>query len=149
MLRKTVLVRALSLAFTTAALSAAVMQPASAQSNAAGSVYGKITPGTATSVQVRNLGTNQTRTIQIAADGTFTASALGLGRYRATLQGGTAAGQVSEVDVIAGQGVEAVFATTTPGVQQVQVTGRRSRTGRGSFTPASSSCNRDRRHSRP
>lgn len=127
MLRKTVLVRALSIAFSAAALSAAVMQPAAAQSNAAGSVYGRVAPGAATSVQVRNLGTNQTRTLQIGADGTFTASALAIGRYRATLQGGTAAGQAAEVDVIAGQGVEAVFAAVTPGVQQVQVTGRRSR----------------------
>ncbi|MCS0608262.1 TonB-dependent receptor plug domain-containing protein [Massilia solisilvae] len=125
MLRKTVVARALSIAFSTAALSAAVMQPAAAQSNAAGTVYGKVAPGSATSVVLRNLDTNQQRTVQVDASGSFTASALAIGRYRATLQGGSMNGQASEVEVIAGQGVEAVF--VSGGVAKVEVTGRRSR----------------------
>jgi hypothetical protein len=125
MLKKTVLVRALSIAFSTAALSAAVMQPAAAQSNASGTVYGKLAPGAATAVVIRNLDTNQQRTVQVDANGSFTASALASGRYSATLQGGTNAGQKAEVDVIAGQGVEAIF--SAGGVAKVEVTGRRSR----------------------
>jgi hypothetical protein len=128
MLRKTVVARALSIAFSTAALSAMVIQPAFAQSNAAGIVYGRIAPGSATSVVLKNLDTNQTRTVQIDASGSFQATSLAIGRYRLTLQGGSAAGQVSDVDVVAGQGVDASFApVAAPGVQQVQVTGRRSR----------------------
>ncbi|MFC5509882.1 TonB-dependent receptor plug domain-containing protein [Massilia jejuensis] len=125
MLKKTVVARALSIAFSTAALSAAVMAPAAAQSNVAGTLYGKITPGAATSVQIRNLDTNQQRTVSVDPSGSFSASALSIGRYRATLQGGSMDGQTSDVDVIAGQGVEAVFASAQ--VATVQVSGRRSR----------------------
>lgn len=125
MLKKTVVARALSIAFSTAALSAAVMAPAAAQSNAAGTLYGRVAPGAATSVVIRNLDTNQQRTISVDANGSFSASALAIGRYRATLQGGSMNGQTSEVDVIAGQGVEAVF--TTGEVTTVQVSGRRNR----------------------
>jgi hypothetical protein len=125
MLRKTVVARALSIAFSTAALSVAVMQPAAAQSNAAGTVYGKVAPGSATSVVLRNTDTNQQRTVQVDATGSFSASALAIGHYRATLQGGSMNGQAAEVDVIAGQGVEAVF--TGGQVAKVEVTGRRTR----------------------
>jgi hypothetical protein len=124
MLRKTVVARALSIAFSTAALSAAVMQPAAAQSNAAGTVYGKVNSGSATSVVLRNTDTNQQRTVQVDANGSFSASSLAAGHYRATLQGGSMNGRTAEVDVIAGQGVEAVFTTD---VARVEVTGRRSR----------------------
>jgi hypothetical protein len=127
MFRKTVVARALTIAFSTAAMSAAVMSPAIAQSNAAGTVYGRIAPGAATSVTIRNLDTNQTRTVQVGADGAFSATNLPIGRYRATLVGGSQAGQVAEMDVVAGQGVDAVFATAGAAVQSVQVTGRRSR----------------------
>jgi hypothetical protein len=115
----------LSIAFSTAALSAAVMHPAAAQSNAAGTMYGKVPAGSATAVQVRNLDTNQQRTVQVDANGSFTASALAIGHYRATLQGGSMNGRTAEVDVIAGQGVEAVF--TSGEVAKVEVTGRRTR----------------------
>jgi hypothetical protein len=125
MLKKTVVARALSIAFGTAALSAAVMAPAMAQSNVAGTLYGKVAPGAATSVVIRNLDTNQQRTVTVDAGGSFSASALSIGRYRATLQGGSMNGQTTDVDVIAGQGVEAVF--TSGQVATVQVSGRRSR----------------------
>jgi hypothetical protein len=125
MLRKTVVARALSIAFSTAALSAAVMQPAAAQSNAAGTVYGKVASGGATSVVVRNTETSQQRTVTVDAGGSFIATALPAGHYRATLQGGSMNGQTAEVDVIAGQGAEAVF--TSGDVAKVEVVGRRSR----------------------
>jgi hypothetical protein len=115
----------LSIAFSTAALSAAVVLPAAAQSNAAGTVYGKVAPGGATSVVLHNLDTNQQRTSSVDAGGSFTASALPIGRYSVTLQGGSLNGKKTEVEVIAGQGVEAVFATGD--VARVEVTGRRSR----------------------
>jgi hypothetical protein len=125
MLRKKILVRALALAFTGAALSAAVMQPAMAQSNAAGNVYGKVAPGAATTVVLKNLDTNQTRSASVEANGSFALSALPIGRYSATLMKGGAPGASTEIEVLAGQGVEALFAQD--GLQSVQVTGRRNR----------------------
>jgi hypothetical protein len=124
MLRKTVLVNALSLAFGTAALTMAVVQPAMAQSNASGTVYGRVAPGSATSVVLKNLDTNQTRTTAVDANGAFSVSSLPVGRYSATLQNGTTPGASTNLEVLVGQGVEAVFSS---GVQTVQVSGRRSR----------------------
>lgn len=123
MLRKTVLVRALSIAFSTAALSAAVMGPAMAQ-NVTGSVYGKVAPGAATEAVVKNTETNQTRTVRVDDKGNFNAAQLPPGHYKVTLMKSGVAGQSTEVDTIAGQGVEAAFGAS---VQTVQVTGRRSR----------------------
>src|SRR6266571_803908 len=125
MFRKTVVARALSIAFSTAALSAAVLPTAFAQSNAAGTVYGTVAPGTATSVVLKNLDTNQTRTTAVEAGGKFQLTALPIGRYQATLMNGATAGSSATIEVLAGQGVEAVFATGA--VQSVEVTGRRSR----------------------
>nr|WP_307729818.1 TonB-dependent receptor [Duganella sp. sic0402] len=125
MFRKTVLVNALTIAFGTAALTAAVVQPAMAQSNASGNVYGRVAPGSATSVVLKNLDTNLTRTAPVDASGSFNATALPIGRYSATLQQGNTAGISANLEVLAGQGVEARF--EAPGVQSVQVTGRRSR----------------------
>ena len=125
MFRKTVIARALTIAFTTVALTVAVIPAAMAQSNASGSVYGKIAPGSATSVVIKNLDTNQTRTVQVDAAGTFTATALPIGRYSVTLMKAAAAGQTSTVEVLAGQGAEAAF--DTAGIQTVQVNARRTR----------------------
>lgn len=117
MFRKTVLIRALSLAFSAAALSTAVVSPAMAQSNAAGSIFGKATPGS--TVVMKNLGTNQTRSIAADSSGKFHVPALAIGSWTVTADGKTTA-----VEVIAGQGAEAVFAES---VQSVTVSGRRSR----------------------
>jgi hypothetical protein len=125
MLRKTVLVHALSIAFSTAALTIAVMPAAMAQSNASGNVYGKVAASSATTVVLKSLDTNQTRTVTVDAAGSFTATALPIGRYTVTLMKGTTAGLSANVEVLAGQGVEAEFAT--PGITSVQVTARRSR----------------------
>lgn len=118
MLKKTVLIRALSLAFSVSAMSAMVVNPAMAQSNAAGSIFGTVAPGTA--IVLKNLGTNQTRTVTAGADGKFQASALAIGAWQVT-----AAGKTSTVEVIAGQGAEAVL--DAPMVQSVTVSGTRSR----------------------
>lgn len=125
MFRKSVLVHALSIAFSTAALTVAIMPAAMAQSNASGNVYGKIAPGSATSAVIKSLDTNQTRTIQVDAAGTFTATAMPIGRYNVTLMKNGVAGQTATVEVLAGQGVEAEFAAA--GIQTVQVNARRTR----------------------
>ncbi|NYE64166.1 hypothetical protein FHW58_005404 [Duganella sp. 1224] len=102
----------------------AVVQPAMAQSNASGTVYGRVAPGSATAVVLKNLDTNQTRTTAVDASGAFSATSLPVGRYSATLMNGATTGATTNLEVLVGQGVEAVFGG---GVQTVQVSGRRSR----------------------
>ena len=125
MLRKSVLVRALSVAFATAAMTAAVMPPAMAQSNTVGTIFGTVPAGSGNSVVLKNTDTNLTRTSTVDANGKFTSAGLPIGRYSVTVMNGSTAGATSSVEVLAGQGVEATFAAA--GVQTVQVQGRRSR----------------------
>ncbi|RYE70282.1 MAG: TonB-dependent receptor [Oxalobacteraceae bacterium] len=127
MLKKSVLVHALALAFGGIALTVGVVQPAMAQSNAAGSVYGKIGAGSGDTVVLKNNGTNATRTSTVDAGGSFRVTSLPIGTYTVTLtKGGNTVG-TTQVEVLAGQGVEAAFAGATGGVQTVQVSARRSR----------------------
>jgi hypothetical protein len=125
MLKKTVLVRALQVAFAASALTMAVTQPAMAQSNAAGSIFGKVNPGAGDSVTLKNNDTNQTRTSALEANGTFRVTSLPIGNYTVTLTKGGATVGSTQLEVLAGQGVEAILPTGA--VQAVQVTGRRSR----------------------
>ncbi|WP_426105589.1 TonB-dependent receptor [Massilia sp. TSP1-1-2] len=127
MLRKTVLVRALAIAFSAASLTAMVVPAATAQSNVSGSVYGKVAPGSGSSVVLKNLDTNQSRTVPVDQAGSFSASAMPIGRYSVTVMKGSSAGETSTVEVLAGQGVEAAFEAPTTGVQSVKITGRAKR----------------------
>jgi hypothetical protein len=125
MLKKTVLVHALALAFGGAALTVGIMSPAMAQSNASGTVFGKIAAGSGDNVILKNNGTNLTRTSTVDANGSFRVTSLPIGTYTVTLNKGSTAVGSTQLEVLAGQGVEAIFATG--GVQAVQVTGRRTR----------------------
>jgi hypothetical protein len=125
MFKKSVLVHALAIAFGGAALTVGVVSPVMAQSNASGTVYGKIAPGGGDSVTLKNTGTNQTRTSAVDAAGSFRVTSLPIGTYEVTLNKGSSVVGTSQVEVIAGQGVEAAFATGS--VQSVQVTARRAR----------------------
>jgi hypothetical protein len=127
MLKKTVLVRALQIAFATTALSVAVMPSAMAQSNASGSVFGKVAAGSGDTVVLKSNDTNQTRTTTVDGNGTFRVTSLPIGSYTVTLQKGGSAVSSVQLEVLAGQGVEAQFAAATTGLQSVQVTGRRNR----------------------
>ena len=127
MLRKTVLVRALSIAFSAAALTAAVVPAAMAQSNAAGNIYGNVEAAPGSTVVLLNTDTGAKRTVVPDATGRYFATALPPGHYKVDL---VRDGQVTksiEVDVLVGQGVDASFASAAAGVQAVQVTGRRNR----------------------
>jgi hypothetical protein len=133
MLRNTVLVRALQVAFATGAIAAATMPTAMAQSNASGTVYGKVAGGSGDTVVLKNTGTNATRTATLDANGNFRVTSLPIGTYTATLTKGGATVGTTQLEVLAGQGVEASFETgatvaaAAPGVQSVRVTGRRNR----------------------
>ncbi|MFL6673113.1 MAG: hypothetical protein ACJ8LG_07470 [Massilia sp.] len=89
-------------------------------------MFGAVPAGSASAVVLKNLDTNLTRTATVDARGNFQATALPIGHYRATLMKGASAGASVELDVLAGQGVEAVF-PANGAVQSVEVTGRRTR----------------------
>jgi len=131
MLRNKVLVRALQVAFAASAVSAAVMPTAMAQSNASGSVYGKVAGGSGDTIVLKNNGTNATRSSSIDANGNFRVTSLPIGAYTATLVKGGANVGTTQLEVLAGQGVEASFdsAAVVAGtaVQSVRVSGRRNR----------------------
>jgi hypothetical protein len=124
MLKKTVLVHALALAFGGMALTVGVVQPAMAQSNAAGVVFGHVEGATSdASIALLNTETGLRRTATIDAKGRYQATALPVGHYRVELVQGGKVARTTEVDVLLGQGVDASFL----GTQTVQVTGRRAR----------------------
>ena len=123
MLKKTVLVHALALAFGGMALTVGVVQPAMAQSNASGTINGRVEGASGATIALQNTETGYRRTATIDANGRYQVTALPVGHYRVQLvQNGNVARTV-EVDVLLGQGVDASFLNT----QTVQVTGRRAR----------------------
>jgi hypothetical protein len=127
MFKKTVLVHALTLAFGAAVLSAGVVQTASAQSNATGSIFGTVTPGPNVKVMIENPSTGVRRTLTPDASGRFQATSLPTGTYTVTEMNGTTAVGSVQVDAVLGRGAEAVFVATpvAGNMQTVQVTGIR------------------------
>lgn len=125
MLNKTALVHALALAFSGAALSVAVMQPAMAQSNASGNIFGQIDSPAGASIVVVNKDTGLRRTTSAEANGRYQLTALPVGRYTVQVVRDGKVANTADVDVNVGQGTNASF--TAAAVQSVQVTGRRSR----------------------
>lgn len=123
MLKKTVVVHALALAFGGTALVLGVASPAFAQSNATGTVSGRVegTPGA--SIALTNVETGLRRTATVDAAGRYQATSLPPGHYRVDLLQNGNVVRSTEVDVLLAQGVDASFTN----VQEVQVTGRRSR----------------------
>lgn len=124
MFKKTVLVHALTLAFGGAALTVSLMQPAMAQSNATGTVFGKVTPGADVKVLIENPATGLHRTVTPDAQGRFQATALPTGTYKVTEMKGSTVVGTTTVDASIGQNAEAVFAPAA-GIQTVQITGQR------------------------
>jgi len=126
--KKTLVARALTLAFGVGVASFGFTPEVMAQSNAAGTVYGTVATGSATSVVLKNTDTNLTRTVTIDATGKYQATALPAGHYKATLLKNSTVLSTAEFDVLAGQGVEPAFASAAAaGVQSVEVSARRSR----------------------
>ena len=126
MFRKTVVARALTIAFSAAALTAVATAPVMAQSNATGNIVGTVASPAGASVNLTNLDTGLKRTMTPDASGRFQATALPVGRYRVDLVRGNAVAGSQEVEVILGQGVDATF-TDASSVTAVQITGRRNR----------------------
>lgn len=127
MFKKTVLVHALTLAFGAAVLSAGIVQTASAQSNATGTIFGTVTPGPNVKVTVENPATGIRRTLTPDASGRFQATSLPTGTYTVSQLDGSTVVATVQVDASLGQGSEAVFvaAPVAGAMQTVQVTGVR------------------------
>jgi hypothetical protein len=125
MLKKTVLIRALSIAFGAAALGAGVMAPALAQSSASGNIFGTVDAPAGASVNLTNTENGLKRSVAIGAGGRYQVTALPPGHYKVELVRDGKVVNSTEVDVLLGQGADASFGAAA--VQQVQVTGRRSR----------------------
>jgi hypothetical protein len=124
MFRKTVLVRALTIAFGAAAMSAAIVPAAMAQSNAAGNIFGRVDSPAGASILMLNTDNGSKRTISPDASGRYNATAMSPGHYKIELIRDGKTVETREIDVIVGQGVDASFLQT---MQAVQVTGTRSR----------------------
>ena len=124
MFRKTLVVRALAVAFGAAALSVAVGPVAYAQTSATGSIHGQVDSAAGATVVIENLDNGARRTLTPGADGKFQATAMSVGRYKVTLQrNGAAVSTRDEVQVTIGAGTEVSFAAVS--LQTVQVVGRR------------------------
>lgn len=108
-LKKTVVAHALVLAFGAGVMTVGVTQTAMAQSNVTATIYGSVKAGSGTSVVLRNLETGLSRTVDVAANGSFRTTALPNGTYKAELMNGTSVVSSTEVEALAGQGSEAVF----------------------------------------
>lgn len=110
------------------------MNAAYAQSTAVGSVYGEVASGTGGQIAIENTATGLKRTVDIGANGRFQVGALPPGRYKVQLLKDGKAVSTVEVDVLAGQGAQAAFAT---GTQSIEVVGRVLRIDTSSATNAS------------
>jgi hypothetical protein len=124
MLRKTVLVHALALAFGGVALTVGVVAPAMAQSNASAVIFGRVDNPAGATVTLTNTDTGLKRTINVDASGNYRVTALPAGHYRVELTRGGAVASTSETDAVIGQGVDVSFVSAS---NRVEVTGRRSR----------------------
>ncbi len=125
MLRKTVIARALALAFSTAALTVAMVEPAMAQSNVSGNIYGQVDSPAGASVVVSNKETGLKRTVTPEANGRYQLSALPVGVYKVDLVRDGKVVNSTEIQVNVGQGTDASF--TSSAIAKVQITGTRSR----------------------
>jgi hypothetical protein len=122
--KKTVLARALMIAFGSAVLTAGWHAPAIAQSNATATIFGHVpaTPGSV--IVLENLATGARRTITPAANGQYQATSMPPGQYKVQLLRGAQVEGTQQVEALTGQGVEVSFAAADA-VQTVSVKARR------------------------
>jgi len=95
-----------------------------AQSTTNGTVYGTISASAGSTLLLENLGTGAKRTLTLDSNGSFQATALPPGRYKATLSSGGKVVSTEQIEVFAGQGSELKFSASNV-LQTVEVVGRR------------------------
>ncbi len=122
--KKTLVARALFVAFGATALTVGINTTALAQSNATGSIFGRLDVAAGATVVIENTGTGLKRTLTPDATGRFIATSLPVGTYKATMiKNGTVTGTQTGIEVVLGQGAEVTF-TTSASLQTVQIVGR-------------------------
>lgn len=120
--RRSVVARAIFIACSGPALVLGVATPVLAQSNVTGTIYGQTAPGS--SIVIENLGTGAKRTIAADATGRFQVPSMSPGQYKVTAMSGANTVGTAQVEVLSGQGTEAVFAAAGNALSTVQVVGR-------------------------
>src|SRR5580765_3694613 len=124
MFRKTLVVRALAVAFGASALTLAVAPAAHAQTSATGTVFGQVGNPTGATIVIESLDTGARRTITPGPDGKYSATSMPVGNYRVILRrNGSSVATRNDVVVVIGGGAEVSFAATE--LQAVQVVGRK------------------------
>ncbi len=122
--KKTLVARALTVAFGVGAATVGFVPEVMAQSTAAGIIYGQVDNASGASIVILNTETGAKRTVSIDASGRYQATALPIGHYKVQLVRNGNVDRTDETDVIAGQGVNVSFAAAA---QTVQVTATRTR----------------------
>nr|WP_315472224.1 carboxypeptidase regulatory-like domain-containing protein [uncultured Undibacterium sp.] len=121
--KKTLVAHALTVAFGFGVVAVSLPTEVLAQSNAAGSIFGKAAPGA--TIQILNSDNGIRRSATADTTGRFQITALPIGTYKVDLMKGSSVSQSTTVDVVLGQGTEAVFAAAGGTVQVVQISGAR------------------------
>ncbi len=117
-LQRTVLVRALAIAFGAAVLSVGVSPVAMAQSNTTGTLYGSVQPTPGASIVVLNKDTGARRTLTIDETGRFNAQSLPTGNYKVDLVvNGKVTRSSDNVEIRLAQGTEVSFPASLEAVQ--------------------------------
>ena len=122
-LRKTLVARALYVAFGTVALTAGMNPAALAQSNVTGTIFGKVDAAPGTSIVITSKETGARRTITPDSTGSFNAQSVNTGTYKVDLVvNGRVTKSQDNIEVRLSQGSEVSFATA---LQTVQILGLR------------------------
>ncbi len=116
--RRTVVARALAVAFGAVSLAGGISTTAFAQSNTTGTLYGSVQGAAGASIVLLNKDNGSRRTLVVDGAGRFNAQSLVTGTYKVDL---VVNGQVTKttdnVEVRVGQGTEVSFATSLEAVQ--------------------------------
>lgn len=122
-LKRTIVARALTLAFGASALTFGFVPNTMAQSNATGSIFGSVAPGLGNTIIIQNKDTNVSRTVNLDASGKFQVTSLPTGNYKVSVTKNGAVVRSQDLEVLLGQGAEASFTE----LQTVEVSARRTR----------------------
>lgn len=123
--KKTLVAHALMMAFGIGVVTVGGTQIAYAQSNASGTIYGKVDSPMGASIVIQNIDTGLKRQVTLDSNGRYNVSALPVGHYRVeVLREGKVAG-TQDFEMVIGQGMDASFGAAA--TQQVTVSATRSR----------------------
>ncbi len=118
--RKTLVARALVVAFGAASLTIGFNTTAIAQTNATGTIYGHVDSAAGTTISIVNKETGSRRTVTPDGTGRFTAASLATGNYRVEqVVAGKIVNSADNVEVRIGQGSEVALGAKLEAVQVI------------------------------